>query len=82
MEAGGGMTAGELQDLSAELAEDVAQAEGTTEQALLRGIVAAAEAFDHMKPLPQLRAHRPSRLWEPAARHYQNLTETEKQERP
>ena len=40
------MTAGDLQTLSATLAEDIQQAQGTTEQVILRGLVAAAETFN------------------------------------
>jgi hypothetical protein len=40
------MTAGDLQTLSATLAEDIQQVQGTTEQVLLRGLVAAAETFN------------------------------------
>lgn len=72
------MTAHELQNLSAELTEGVAQVAGVTEQALLRGIVAAAEAFDHMAPLPDLHI-RQQRSWEPAARHYRDLTPEERE---
>lgn len=34
-------------------------------------------AFDFNEPLPDLRI-RQARSWEPAARHYQDLTEAEK----
>lgn len=71
------MTAQELQQIGAQAAKDTALIEGTTEQALLRGIVASAEAFEYMAPLPDLHIRR-NRSWEPAARHYRDLTEDEK----
>lgn len=37
------------------------------------------QVFDFNEPLPPLNI-RKSRSWEPAARHYQDLTEAEKQE--
>jgi len=36
------------------------------------------KAFDHMAPLPDLHI-RQARSWEPAARHYRDLTESEKE---
>lgn len=36
-----------------------------------------AQVFDYNEPLPPLNI-RQSRSWEPAARHYQDLTEAEK----
>lgn len=47
--------------------------ERKTEQALLRGLVAAAEAFEFMAPLPPLKAHPRERLWEPAAVGFRDL---------
>lgn len=35
------------------------------------------QVFDFNEPLPDLNIHK-SRSWEPAARHYQDLTEAEK----
>jgi hypothetical protein len=34
--------------------------------------------FDHAAPLPDLRTPKQARSWEPAARHYRDLTEDEK----
>ena len=68
------MTAAEYQNLSAELTEATAQAVGTTEQAKLRGLV-----FDYAAPLPPMPDYR-GRSWEPAARHYRDLTDDERGE--
>jgi hypothetical protein len=67
------MTAADYQSMSADLTEATAQAEGTTEQARLRGLV-----FDYDEPLPPMPDYR-ARSWEPAARHYRDLTEDEKE---
>ena len=68
------MTAADYQSMSADLTEATAQAEGTTEQARLRGLV-----FDYAEPLPPMPDYR-GRSWEPAARHYRDLTEEERRE--
>lgn len=69
------MTAAEFQALAADTAQEVAEIEGRTEQVLLLGIVAAAEAFDRMAPLPPLKVHPREHSWEPAARHYRDIDE-------
>jgi hypothetical protein len=43
-------------------------------------MTATPTPFDYDAPLPDLNI-RQSRSWEPAARHYQDLTDAEKQER-
>jgi hypothetical protein len=68
------MTAAELNAYSADLTEATAQAEGTTEQARLVGLV-----FDYAAPLPPMPDYR-GRSWEPAAKHYRDLTEEERRE--
>jgi len=68
------MTAAELNAYAADLTEATAQAEGMTAQARLAGIV-----FDYDAPLPDLHI-RQARSWEPAARHYRDLTEEERVE--
>lgn len=67
------MTAGELHAIGAEAAEATALVQGTTEQVRLRAL-----AFDFNAPLPDLHIQH-HRSWEPAARHYRDLTEAEKQ---
>lgn len=59
---------------AATVAVEVALVEGVTAQQQLRGLV-----FDYHAPLPDLRI-RPECSWEPAQRHYRDLTETEKAE--
>lgn len=66
------MTAADLNAYSAELTEATQQAEGVTEQVRITGLV-----FDYDAPLPDLHI-RQQRSWEPAARHYRDLTEEEK----
>lgn len=65
------MTAAELHAEAAVIAEDVALVTGMTAQQKLRGLV-----FDYNAPLPDLHI-RQARSWEPAARHYRDLTEGE-----
>lgn len=72
------MTAAEYQAMAANTAQEVSEIEGRTEQILLRGIVAAAEAFDHMAPLPPLKPHPRVNSWEPAARRYRDIEPEEK----
>jgi hypothetical protein len=59
---------------AAELARDVAQAQGATAQVKLRGLA----SFDYNAPLPDLRITQ-ARSWEPAARRYRDLTTDEKE---
>ena len=66
-------SAAELNAYSAELTEATSQAEGMTAQTKLLGIV-----FDYDAPLPDLHI-RQARSWEPAARHYRDLTTDEKE---
>ena len=73
------MTAAEYQALAVQAVQDTVTVEATTAQVLLRGIVAAAEAFDHMAPLPPMPDYR-ARSWEPAARHYRDLEPHEKEQ--
>jgi hypothetical protein len=68
------MTAAELNAYSAELTEATQQVEGATEQVRITGLV-----FDYDAPLPDLHI-RQARSWEPAARHYRDLTEEERAE--
>lgn len=62
------MTAADYQSLAADAADATARVEAAT----------ARIAFDPNAPLPDL--HIQKRSWEPAARHYRDLTETEKSE--
>jgi len=73
------MTSAEYQALAIQAGQDTVTVEATTAQVLLRGIVAAAEAYDHMAPLPPMPDYR-ARSWEPAARHYRDLNEEERAE--
>lgn len=72
------MTAAELNALSSAAADEANRIAGITEQAILRGLVAAAEAFDHNAPLPSLRILPREQVWEPAARRYRDLTDEER----
>lgn len=67
------MTAADLNRPSAELIEATQQAEGVTKQVRMTGLV-----FDYDAPLPDLHI-RQQRSWEPAARHYVDLTPDEKE---
>lgn len=71
------MTAAELNAYSAELADDIAQVAGTTEQALLRGVVAAAETFGLTHGQERLAAK--LRGMDPALRASIFITQTGKQ---
>lgn len=64
------MTADEYQALPADTAIEAARVEAPT----------ASLAFDPNAPLPDLHIIRHTRSWEPAARHYRDLTEAEKAE--
>lgn len=66
------MTAADLNALAAASAAETARLEGLTNQATTSGIL-----FDHMAPLPPMPDYR-ARSWEPAARHYRDLTPEEK----
>jgi hypothetical protein len=59
---------------AAQLEQETVLVQGVTAQQQLRGLV-----FDPNAPLPDLHI-RATRSWEPAARHYQDLTEAEKAE--
>lgn len=67
------MTAADLNALAAEKAAETARFEALTNQAQTTGVV-----FDYNAPLPDLHI-RKNRSWEPAARHYRDLTDEEKQ---
>ncbi len=62
------MTAADYQELSAELTKAMQQAEGVTEQVRITGLV-----FDYDAPLPPLKQHPRSKLWEPAAVRFRDL---------
>ena len=66
------MTASEYQALAADAAQATAHVETVTEQVRLRGRV-----FDYDAPLPPMPDYR-ARSWEPAARHYRDLTDDER----
>lgn len=68
------MTAAELNALNADAAAETSRYELLTNQAQTTGVV-----FNHMEPLPDLHI-RKNRSWEPAARHYRDLDETERKE--
>ena len=66
------MTAAEYQAIAANAAQSTAHVEAVTEQVRLRG------QFDYDAPLPPMPDYR-ARSWEPAARHYRDLDEGEKE---
>jgi len=68
------MTAAEYLAEAATIAAETVLVQGVTAQQKLRGLV-----FDYNAPLPDLHI-RAARSWEPAARRYRDLTETEKDE--
>jgi hypothetical protein len=68
------MTAAELNALNLDAAAETAAYEALTNQATTTGLI-----FDHMAPLPPMPDYR-GRSWEPAARHYRDLTPEEKAE--
>lgn len=63
-------TAHENLALAADLAQQVAVVQSTTDQALLRSLTAA---FDYHEPLPPLNIAPRERLWEPAAVRFRDL---------
>lgn len=67
------MTAAKFHAEAADIAQQVVQAESATAQIRLRGVVAA---FDYHAPLPET----VRRSWEPAARRYRELDESEKEQ--
>ena len=56
---------------------EVALVEGVTAQQQLRGLT---NDFDRAAPLPDLNIRRARASWEPAARHYRDLTDAEKEQ--
>lgn len=66
------MTAPELNQLAQQAATDTARYELLTNQAKT-----SRHIFDYDAPLPDLHI-RQQRSWEPAARHYRDLTDEEK----
>lgn len=70
------MTAAEYLALADEVEQEVVLVRGVTAQQQLRGLTGG---FDYHAPLPDLHI-RPECSWEPAARHYRDLTEAEKAE--
>lgn len=68
------MTAAELNGIAAAAEVETARYEALTNQAQTSGLV-----FDYNAPLPVFPDYR-ARSWEPAARHYQDLTDTERKE--
>ena len=68
------MTAAELNEYAKGAAAETSRFELLTNQAQTSGLV-----FDHMQPLPAMPDHRNHRSWEPAARHYRDLTDEERE---
>ena len=68
------MTAAELNAIRDAAAAETARFEALTNQAQTSGAI-----FDYNAPLPDLHI-RKNRSWEPAARHYRDLDETERKE--
>ena len=66
------MTAPELNDIAAQAAAETSRFELLTNQAQT-----SRHIFDYDAPLPDLHI-RQQRSWEPAARHYRDLTDEEK----
>ena len=69
------MTAAELNAITDAAAAETSRFELLTNQAQTTGAV-----FNYMQPLPVMPDHRNHRSWEPAARHYRDLDETERKE--
>ena len=68
------MTAAELNGIAAAAEVETARYEHLTNQAQTSGKV-----FEYMEPLPTFPDYR-ARSWEPAARHYRELDDTERKE--
>lgn len=68
------MTAAELNGIAAAAEVETARYEALTNQAQTSGLV-----FDYNAPLPTFPDYR-ARSWEPAARHYRDLDDTERKE--
>lgn len=68
------MTAAELNGIAAAAEVETARYEALTNQAQTSGKV-----FEYMEPLPVFPDY-PARSWEPAARHYRDLDDTERKE--
>ncbi|MFF1382811.1 hypothetical protein ACFVWT_04520 [Arthrobacter sp. NPDC058288] len=66
------MTAAELNAEAATIAAEITLVQGVTAQQRLRGLTGA---FDYHAPLPET----VRRSWEPAARRYRELGESEKE---
>ncbi|QDG65817.1 hypothetical protein NIBR502772_05950 [Pseudarthrobacter sp. NIBRBAC000502772] len=64
------MTITDLNALSAELTEATQQVEGATEQVRITGLV-----FEYDAPLPPLKQHPRTKLWEPASVGFRDLPE-------
>jgi len=67
------MTAAEYQALAANTKQATVRVEAVTEQVRLRG-----QVFDYDAPLPPMPDYR-ARSWEPAARHYRDMDDDEKE---
>jgi hypothetical protein len=68
------MTAADLNEYAADKAAETSRFELLTNQAQTSG-----QIFDHMAPLPVMPDHRNHRSWEPAARHYRDLDDEERE---
>lgn len=68
------MTAADLQATARAAAVETARLEALTNQATTSGLI-----FDYHEPLPPMPDYR-TRSWEPAARHYRDLTGDERKE--
>lgn len=68
------MSAAELNGIAAAAEVETARYEALTNQAQTSGLV-----FDYNAPLPTFPDYR-ARSWEPAARHYRDLDDTERKE--
>ncbi|MEO5317614.1 hypothetical protein PV761_03335 [Arthrobacter sp. CC3] len=58
---------------AAQLEQETVLVQGVTAQQQLRGLM-----FDPMEPLPDLHITAPPASWEPAARHYRDLSPEER----
>ena len=68
------MTAAELSAINDAAAAETSRFELLTNQAQTTGAI-----FDYNAPLPVMPDHRHTRSWEPAARHYRDLTDEERE---